>query len=92
MGATMTTILDRACAERGCMAHNPMVDKDGYILHTTVQLRVKDQYGTQALHPANETAQIFASIAGTKTLTLNTVRHILKLGMNVEYIHDQVKV
>jgi hypothetical protein len=57
-----------------------------------VQLLVKDQYGTKALHPHNDTAKTFASIAGTKTLTLPTIKHIMALGYSVEYVHEGVTI
>ena len=59
---------------------------------STVQLKVKNNYGNQALYPYNEPAHLFAKIAGTKTLTLDTIRHIMALGYEVEYIHDEVMV
>lgn len=55
-----------------------------------VQLKVKQNYGNQALYPHNEQAKLFAEIAGTKTLTIVTIRHIMRLGYTVEYIHDEV--
>jgi hypothetical protein len=57
-----------------------------------VQLKVKDQYGRQALYPHNEQAHLFAKVAGTKTLTVETIKHIMALGYTVEYIHEQVRV
>jgi hypothetical protein len=59
-------------------------------MNQTVQLRVANNYGSQTLYPANETAKLFAHIAGTKTLTVTTVKHIMALGYTVEYIHDEV--
>ena len=58
----------------------------------TVQLMVKDQYGTKVLYPNNNTAKLFASIAGTKTLTLPVVKHIMALGYSIEYVHGDVKI
>ena len=57
-----------------------------------VQLMVKDQYGRQTFHPHNQTAQLFASLAGTKTLTAQSLNLILKLGYVVEYIHPEVHI
>lgn len=57
-----------------------------------VQLLVKDQYGTKVLHPHNDTAKLFASIAGTKTLTLPVVKHIMALGYSIEYVHGEIKL
>jgi hypothetical protein len=53
-----------------------------------VAVHVRDQYGSKAYHPANETARTLAAIAGTKTLTLATLKHALALGFDVEYVHD----
>jgi hypothetical protein len=53
---------------------------------------VKDQYGRQTFHPYNQTAQLFASLAGTKTLTAQSLNLILKLGYVVEYIHPEVHI
>ncbi|MFM1990251.1 MAG: hypothetical protein RJA99_3208 [Pseudomonadota bacterium] len=52
-----------------------------------VAVHVRDQYGTKAFHPANDAAHSFAAIAGTKTLTLATLGHVLKLGFDIKYIH-----
>ena len=61
--------------------------------HTqVVQLLVKDQYGRQALHPHNANAVLFAKIAGTKTITMDNVKHIMALGYTVEYVHGEVMV
>lgn len=56
----------------------PMVDT-----HLNVQVRAKDQYGTTVFHPVNRAAEIFASIARTRTLTPETLRHIQDLGIEV---------
>ena len=48
---------------------------------------VRDQYGQQVFHPANEAARLFAAIAGTKTITPANLSHILKLGYSIEYVH-----
>lgn len=61
-------------------------------MNTTVQLKVKQNYGNQALYPANETAQIFADLLGTKTLTITAIKQILKLGYTVEYTHGEVQL
>jgi hypothetical protein len=61
-------------------------------LKRKVQVLVKDQYGTKVLHPHNDTAKTFASIAGTKTLTLPTIKHIMALGYSVEYVHEGVTI
>jgi hypothetical protein len=55
-----------------------------------VQLKVKQNYGNQALYPHNEQAKLFAGIAGTTTITTQVVKSIMRLGYTVEYIHDEV--
>jgi hypothetical protein len=55
-----------------------------------VQLLVKQNYGNQALYPHNDAARSFAAIANTKTITLETVKHIMALGYTVEYVHGRV--
>jgi hypothetical protein len=52
---------------------------------------VRDQYGQQAFYPADETARLFAAIAGTKTITPANLSHILKLGYSIEYVHPPVQ-
>lgn len=61
-------------------------------MNQTVQLRVANNYGNQTLYPINEAAHLFAQIAGTKTLTIPTIKHIMALGYTVEYHHDTVVI
>jgi hypothetical protein len=56
-----------------------------------VQVRVKNVYGTDTVYPANEAAELFAQIAGTKTLTPQTMHLIRRLGYTVELV-DQPPV
>jgi hypothetical protein len=58
----------------------------------TLQVMVKDQYGTKAYHPINDTAFTFAKIAGTKTLTLATLKYALSLGYEIAYQHQPVEL
>lgn len=92
----MTTLLiDRACFERGCACYDHRTADEPPVEvaeHQRVQLLVKDQYGTKVLHPNNDTAKLFALIAGTKTLTLPVVKHIMALGYSIEYVHGEVKI
>lgn len=48
----------------------------------TVALRYN--YGQETFYPADEAAQTFASIAGTKTLRPSDLRKIQSLGFEVE--------
>lgn len=57
-----------------------------------VQLKVKQNYGSQALYPHNDAAHLFARIAGTKTLTIDVVKSIMALGYEVVYVHTEVQL
>lgn len=46
-------------------------------------VEIKDVYGVKTIYPVCEKAQLFASIAGTKTLTERAVRDIKLLGYTV---------
>ena len=49
----------------------------------TIQVEVKDVYGTLKYYPLCEKAQLFADIAGTKTLTLQAIKKIEALGYSI---------
>jgi hypothetical protein len=49
-----------------------------------IQVEVKNVYGTQVVYPICPAAVWFARIAGTKTLTLDTLNCIKALGYAVE--------
>jgi len=46
----------------------------------TAMVEIKTVYGTVQAYPANRIADHFALIAGTKTLTRNTLLNILAMG------------
>lgn len=48
-----------------------------------VLVREVSQYGSTVLHPANKLAEALAAIAGTKTMTLLTIRHAKAMGLTV---------
>jgi len=52
-----------------------------------VKIEVKSVYGNSLIYPANEAAEIFASLAGTKTLSRADLTKIVKLGFRVEQVH-----
>jgi hypothetical protein len=56
----------------------------------TVQVRVKNVFGTDTVYPANAAAITFAQIAGTKTLTLATVRGIQALGCEIQVLTGEL--
>jgi hypothetical protein len=52
-----------------------------------IRVRVKDVYGTTKFYPECESAKVFASIAGTTTLTEETLRRIKRLGFDVKFLN-----
>jgi hypothetical protein len=44
----------------------------------------RDQWGKPAYHPANDVARALAEIAGTKTLTADTIRTAKRLGIETQ--------
>jgi hypothetical protein len=54
-------------------------------------VKIGQQYGQRVIHPANETANIFCRIAGSKTLTQRLVDDIKRLGYSVEVVQDLPK-
>lgn len=51
-----------------------------------LEIKIKDVYGNQTLYPVNEKARILAKIAGTKTLTKETVALAKQLGFTFEIV------
>lgn len=50
----------------------------------TITVRIVTQYGNERIFPACANAELFASIAGTKTLSRANIEHIKALGFAVE--------
>jgi hypothetical protein len=44
---------------------------------------IRNVYGQETIYPANQNADIFASIAGTKTLTKRTLQYAEQLGYTI---------
>jgi hypothetical protein len=49
----------------------------------SIEVRVKDVYGNQMIYPVCDAAKVFAAIAGTKTLTQQTLLLIKQLGYDI---------
>ena len=49
-----------------------------------ITIRCDKNYGIETFYPACDRAQIFARIAGTKTLTRHALRDIAALGIEIE--------
>ena len=54
----------------------------------TITVTIRRVYGNPVIYPACEQARQFARIAGTKTLTLDTLRQIRALGYTIAERHD----
>lgn len=48
-----------------------------------ITVSIKNIYGNQTIYPACEASKTFAAIAGTKTLTTQTIKLIKRLGYTV---------
>ena len=56
-----------------------------------IEVTIKQQYGNTVIYPACDDAKLFASIAGTKTLTEAALQNIRGLGYKVYQKHYKVK-
>lgn len=57
-----------------------------------IQIEVKNVYGNTQVYPVCANAKHFAQIAGTKTLTHQTLILIEKLGYEIENVTKQWKL
>ncbi len=48
-----------------------------------IVVNIKSVYGVEKIYPVCEHARIFASIAGTKTLTVETIDSVKGLGFEI---------
>lgn len=52
-----------------------------------IEVEVKSVYGTDKIYPVNLAAQALARIAGTKTLSVSTLKEACLLGLEVVEIN-----
>jgi len=52
-----------------------------------VVITLQSSYGNVKAYPRNEQALVFANIAGTRTLTIETLKQITLLGYSIECIN-----
>jgi uncharacterized membrane protein len=52
-------------------------------MNTTITVMPKTVYGVTTYYPACQHAELFASIAGTTTLTIKTLKYIYLLGYTI---------
>lgn len=57
-----------------------------------ITIQARDQYGQTVFHPVCEKSKLIAAIAGTKTLTHNTLKHVKSLGYIVAVKQIEVNV
>jgi hypothetical protein len=50
---------------------------------------IKNVYGTEQIYPVCANAEIFAQIAGTKTLTKQTINLIKDLGFQIQVVVEK---
>lgn len=49
-----------------------------------ITVQILENYGREAIYPADEQARLFADIAGTRTLTRTTIEMVKKLGYTIK--------
>ena len=57
-----------------------------------ITVKIKSVYGLETVYPACSAAEIFARIAGTKTLTSHALRDIQSLGYEINVQPDAPQV
>jgi hypothetical protein len=55
-----------------------------------ITVRIASNYGAKAVYPVCETAQIFANLVGTKTLTPTTINAIKSLGYKIVVQQEEI--
>ena len=58
----------------------------------SITVERRDQYGAPVFHPVCDQAQLFARIAKTKTLTLDTLALVKALGYRVDVKHPETTI
>lgn len=52
-------------------------------MHKVIEVTIEQVYGREIIRPANDTAHAIAAIAGTKTLTRQTIERAKALDLEV---------
>jgi hypothetical protein len=55
-----------------------------------ILVEIKNIYGNEQVYPACDKSRLFAEIAGTKTLTAATLKHVKLLGYEIKVKQKQV--
>ena len=56
-----------------------------------IKIRLDKNYGIETAYPVCDAAKLFAKIAGTKTLTHNTLRDVALLGYEITVAEQTYK-
>ena len=56
-----------------------------------IKIKIEKNYGIEQAYPVCEQAKLFARIAGTKTLTHNTLRDVALLGYEITVAEQTFK-
>ena len=57
----------------------------------TVKVKQKSQYGSTVFYPYNDLAHMFATVAGTKTISTPILKLLKEYGYTVEVVTDKVE-
>ena len=66
--------------------HYVGVQTGGNVMANEIRVQVKSVYGEEKVYPVCEDAKTFAQLAGTKTLTRETLMLIRRLGYEIEVV------
>jgi hypothetical protein len=64
----------------------------GGSMNQNITVEIRDVYGVAKVYPMCSTAQLFADIAGTKTLLPEDIKRIQMLGYSVEVKQREIKL
>jgi hypothetical protein len=57
-----------------------------------IQIEVKNVYGVEKIYPVCSLAKDFSDLAGTKTLTITSLKIIKKMGYEIEVVSREWKL
>jgi hypothetical protein len=57
-----------------------------------VIVEIKNVYGKELVYPICENAKLFAKIAGSKTLSGDTIKHMKSLGVQFELAQKEITI
>lgn len=61
-------------------------------MNLEITVLAKDIYGQRKFYPKCDKSKVFASIAGTTTLTDKTIKNITRLGYEVKVVFDPIEI